>query len=268
VNAVVTTWGLGEYPLMADRLRPAAIAAVDRAEVRSGERVVDVATGTGNAALVAAERGADVVGLDLEPALLALARDRSIGRGLTVRWETADATNLPVADGWADVVLSVFGVMYAIDHDAAARELARCAAPDARIVVASWSPGGFMPAMGSALSAFLPAPPASSGPPSRWGDPSALRELIAPFGLALVGMRDERLTLTFASPAEAVDLLVRTAGHVIAEREKLTVEGRWDDLLAAVHELVATRAAHADDRVRIDLDYLLAEITRRREPRQ
>ncbi len=263
MSAVVTTWGLGEYPLMADRLRPAAVAAVDRAEVRSGERVVDVATGTGKAALVAAERGADVVGVDLEPALLALARERSAGRGLTVRWETADATDLPVADGWADVVLSVFGVMYAVDHGAAARELARCAAPDARIVMASWSPRGFMPAMGSVLSTFLPAPPASSGPPSRWGDPSALRELIAPFGLELVAHSDESLALTFASSAEAVEFLVRTAGHVIAEREQLTVKGRWDDLLVAMHELVEAHAAHAHDRVRLDLYYLLADITRR-----
>ena len=176
-GAIVSTWALGEYPLMAEHLEPAAIAAVDRADVQARDRVLDVATGTGNAALLAAQRGADVVGVDFEPALLTRARHRSAGLGLMVRWETADATALSVPDGWADVVLSVFGVMYASDQAAAARELARCAAPGARIALASWVPGSFMPAMGNALSTFLTPPPPSSGPPSRSGGPQRSGEL-------------------------------------------------------------------------------------------
>jgi SAM-dependent methyltransferase len=246
---------------MAEQLEPAAIAAVDRAGVRSGDRVVDVATGTGNAALLAAKRGADVVGVDFEPALLTQARHRSAGLGLMVRWATADATAVSVPDGWADVVLSVFGVMYASDQEAAARELARCAAPDARIVLASWVPGSFMPAMGSALSTFLAPPPPSSGPPSRWGDPNALESLIAPHGLDLVSHSTESLTLSFGSTGDAVSFLVRTAGHVLAEQELLTARGRWGDLLVSLEQLVEERGTRMGDRVRVDLKYLLATIT-------
>lgn len=99
-----------------------------------GRRVVDVATGTGNAALVAAKRGANVVGVDIEPAPLKLTGRRSGSLGLQVRWEAVEATAVPVPDGWADVVLSVFGVMYVPDQEAAVRELARSVAPSARVV--------------------------------------------------------------------------------------------------------------------------------------
>ena len=259
----MTTWGRGDYPLMAERLEPVAVAAVDLADVGSGDRVVDVASGTGNAALVAAERGGDVVGVDIEPALLKLAGRRATSLGLQVRWETAEATAMPVPDGWADVVLSVFGVMYASDQEAAAHELARCAAPGARVVLASWAPGSFMPAMGGALSAFLPPPPPSSGPPSRWGDPNALEDLLSPHGLGVNSHSTESLALTFVSTEAAVDFLVRTAGHVIAEQESLTAQGRWNDLLAGLEDLVNQRAQQVEGRLRLDMDYLLAVITPR-----
>ncbi|MGH3247236.1 MAG: class I SAM-dependent methyltransferase, partial [Trebonia sp.] len=112
----MTTWGQGDYPLMAERLEPAALAVVEAAGVRAGERVLDVAAGTGNAALLAAARGGRVVGVDFEPALLAVAARRARERGLAVRWLTGDAGALPVAGESADVVVSVFGVMYAGDQ--------------------------------------------------------------------------------------------------------------------------------------------------------
>ncbi len=245
---------------MAARLEPASIAAVDLAQVQPGDRVVDIATGTGNAALAAAARGAEVVGVDFESTLLVEAGARSAALGLKVRWTNADATALPISDGWANVVLSVFGVMYAPDQEVAAIELARCAAPGGRIVLASWVPGSFMPAMGHALSGLL-ARPAGSGPPSRWGDPDALEHLVAPFGLDLVARSTENLTLDFATIGEAVDFLVRTAGHVLAEKRSLTAQGRWGDLLAHLEELVQERARPFERRLCIDLQYLLASLT-------
>lgn len=151
-----TTWGVGEYPLMARHLRPAAVAAVDAAAVLASERVVDVATGTGNVALVAAERGGQVIGVDFEPALLRVAEQRASDAGCDVRWLRGDLAALPVPDDWADVVLSVFGVMYAGDQAAAVGELARVAAPGARVVLASWVPGSVLPAMGQVLNGYLP----------------------------------------------------------------------------------------------------------------
>jgi SAM-dependent methyltransferase len=261
-QAIDTTWGAGEYPLMAERLLPVSITAVDRAEVHAADRVVDVATGTGNAALLAAARGAEVVGVDFERSLLTVAEQRSVDSGLRVRWETADIAALPVPDAWATVVLSVFGVMYAPDHEAAVAELARCAAPEARIVLASWVPGSFVPAMGQALSDFLPPPPPSTGPPSRWGDVAAVEALFASAGMHVVSLRTENLTLTFADAGDAADFLVRTAGHVVAERQRLTAEARWDDLIAVMTELADNRGRHHSGRLDLDLEYLLSTATR------
>lgn len=137
MDSAATTWGAGDYPHMAHVLEPAAAAAVDAAHVVSGDRVNDVATGTGNAALLASARGAQVIGVDFEPALLRIAEQRARDADRDVRWVRCDAHALPVPSGSVDVVLSVFGVMYVPDHAAAAAaELARVAAA-AR--ASSWS---------------------------------------------------------------------------------------------------------------------------------
>lgn len=259
----MTTWGAGEYRLMAERLDPVAVAAVEAAAVTASDRVVDVATGTGNAALIASGLGADVIGVDFEPALLDIAKARAAESRAGVRWEVADVTAIPVRDAWASVVVSVFGVMYAADHDAAARELTRCVARDGRIVLASWVPGSFMPAMGQALGAFLPPPPAGSGPPSRWGDPSELDTLFGPNGVHVTRHSTNTLTMSFDGASEASDFLIRTAGNVIAERERLTEEGHWTEMQAAIHQLVEARCEASGNECRIGFDYLLATITAR-----
>lgn len=256
VSNPATTWGAGDYPLMARQLRPAALAAVDAAAVVPGDRIVDVATGTGNAALLAAERGGKVAGVDFEPALLQLARARITAT--EVEWLQGDLEALPVPDHSADVVLSVFGVMYAADHAIAARELARIAAPGARVVLASWVPGSTMPAMGQVLSDYLPPPPAAGGPPSRWGDPVALGALLEPHELRLTSTAPRQLTLRFSSADAAADFLVRTAGHIVSERDRLIAEGRWDELHDDLRGFVEQRAERSGNNVVLPLDYLLA----------
>ena len=257
----MTTWGQGDYPLMAERLEPAAVAVVEAAAVSAGERVLDVAAGTGNAALLAAARGARVVGVDFEPALLAVAARRSRERGLAVQWLPGDAVALPVAGESADVVVSVFGVMYAADHAGAARELARAAAPAARVVLACWTPGSVMPAMGQVLGAYLP-PPAAGGPPSRWGDAEAIAGLLGAAGLRLARTSVRRLELAFDNAAACADFLIRTAGHVVSEQARLRREGRWDDLRSDVRAFVQDRAEAGRGRLALPLEYLLAEAVR------
>lgn len=239
-------------------LEPAASAAVDAAAVGPGDRVVDVATGTGNGALLAAERGGQVAGIDFEPALLRLAEQRSRDAARDVRWLRGDLEHLPVPNDSADVVLSVFGVMYATDHAAAAAELARVAAPGARIVLASWVPGGVMPAMGQVLSDYLPPPPAGSGPPSRWGDLAALQTLLEDSGLYLTATSSEHLVLAFPDAPAAADFLIRTAGHVITEQQRLTDDGRWNDLRHDLITFVQDRAEATTDQIHLTLDYLLS----------
>jgi len=258
VSGPETTWGVGEYPLMARQLEPAAVAAVDAAAVLAGERIVDVATGTGNAALVAAERGGQVIGVDFEPALLRLAEQRARDVGRDVRWLRGDLAALPVPDESADVVLSVFGVMYATDQPAAARELARVAAPGARVVLASWVPGSVLPAMGQILGGYLPPAPASSGPPSRWGDAATLKTLLEDSGLRLTAASVQRLAVDFPDAPAAADFLIRTAGHVVSEQQRLTDNGRWDELRYDLVSFVQQRADPNSNTLRLTLEYLLA----------
>jgi SAM-dependent methyltransferase len=263
-DAPATTWGAGDYPLMAQRLRGAAKRVVERARVAPGERVLDVACGTGNAALLAAARGAaEVVGVDLEPALLDVARLRASEVRAEIAWVEGDATALPVAGGF-DAVLSVFGVMYALDQDAAAAELERVCDPGGRVVLASWVPGSFMPALGAAVAPFLPAPPSAGAPPARWGDEGAVRELLGGAGLDVVHTERESLVVSAPDRMNAVAFLVKTAGNVLAERARLEREGRWGALLAAISGLVNERnTGTPGGNVALPCEYLLVEATRR-----
>jgi SAM-dependent methyltransferase len=252
-----TTWGVGEYELIAQRLEPAADAIVELADVGADDRVLDVACGTGNAALLAAGRGAVVTGLDIEPRLLEIAHTRARAAALDVRW-VCDHVERTMLDGATfSVVLSAFGVMYAPNHDAAAAALARFGTPAARVALAAWAPGSFMPAMGGALAPYLPPPPPGGGPPSRWGDAAAVAQLLEPHGLRIRDRSTSSLSLSFAGRDQAVDFLIRTAGHVRAEQQRLEREGRWQDLRRDLGELVATRDEGDGSRTELRCEYLL-----------
>ncbi|MEV6069125.1 methyltransferase domain-containing protein [Nocardia sp. NPDC052001] len=258
MNDSATTWGSGDYPLMARYLEPAALAAVEAAGIAPGDRVIDVATGTGNAALAAAARGGAVVGVDFEPALLRVARERGVKAGAEIRWLTGAVEELPVQDDSADVALSVFGVMYAGDHTGAARELARVTAPGGRVALASWVPGSVLPDMGRVLGEFLPPPPAASGPPSAWGDAAGLATILEPHRLRITAVTRGQLTLPFSGVGAGVDFLIRTAGHIVREQDRLTAAGRWEDLRYALRLFIEQRAEHRGDGLALPLDYLLA----------
>ncbi|MFI1460680.1 class I SAM-dependent methyltransferase [Nocardia carnea] len=258
MNSPMTTWGAGDYPSMGRHLRSAAKAAVEAAAVGPGDRVFDIATGTGNAALLAARCGGRVTGIDFEPALLRSAEERARCAGFDIEWLCGDLAALPVPDRSADVVLSVFGAMYATDHQAAARELARVAAPGARVVLVSWQPGSVLPAMGQVLAPYLPPPPISSGPPSRWGESTALTEILEPHQLRLTATSSGRVTLPFSSAEEAAGFLIRTAGHVMSEQDRLTADRRWDELHRDMRRFVEQRAKHHHDQLVLPLDYLVA----------
>jgi SAM-dependent methyltransferase len=195
VRATRTGWAVGDYPTMARRLMPVAEVVVAAAVIRPGDRVVDVATGTGNAALLAAKCGARTTGVDLEPALLTLARVRAADAGLQVEWRVGDAIRLPLPDNSAEVILSVFGVIYADDHDAAARELCRVCAASGRMVLAAWTPGSFLPVMGRVLGGYLPPPPTGGNPPSQWGDRELVGQLLETAGLRVTSAVQHRMYL-------------------------------------------------------------------------
>ena len=211
-------------------MAPVAHGIVEVTAPQPGSHVIDVATGTGNAALVAAARGARVTGVDLEPRLLDIARERSRDSGVEVEWLLGDVESLPIADAAAETVLSVFGVMYASDHAAAADELARVTRPGGELGLASWRPGSAMAAIGNVLAAYLPAPPASSGPPTAWGDEAQVTALIADAGFRVHTASEQAIALQFTDAQSGADFLVRTAGHAIQAETALRETGRWQQL--------------------------------------
>jgi SAM-dependent methyltransferase len=243
---------------MAQALDPVSAQLVDAGRVSRGDRVVDVATGTGNAALRAAQTGASVVGVDFEPTLLARAAERAHLAGLEVSFIEGDAEALPVASEEADVVLSAFGVMYALDHAAAARELVRVLAPRGRIALASWLPESFMPAMGAVIAPYIAPPPPASSPPARWGDPDYLRRVLGEAGAKLHETHPDQLTLSFEHAEAAADFLIRTAGHIVSVRGRLEASGRWASLREDLVTFVEQNAEPLASGIALGLGHLVA----------
>jgi SAM-dependent methyltransferase len=172
-------------------------------DIRPGERVLDVAAGTGNAALAAARRGAEVTATDFVERLLAVAARRADVEGLALRTQVADAQQLPFADGEFDAVLSTFGVMFAADQQRAADELLRVCRPGGRIGLTCWTPTGLIGSSQRVMAQF--GPPAGPGPrPIAWGTPERIREL---FGDRLrdVRFRVRSTDLCGSSAAERVE---------------------------------------------------------------
>ncbi len=182
-------WSAGTYELTAAQLAPAAERAVAAARITPGERVLDVACGTGNAALLAAMGGAQVTGVDRAERLLEVAAGRARAAGVEVDWRPGDALALPVQDDAFDAVLSVFGVIFA-EAEPAVAELVRVAAPEGRVVLVTWTREGVIAAgsgvvrraVAEAGSAALAGPTADDDGERvtrDWGDPAHLEALFA-----------------------------------------------------------------------------------------
>jgi SAM-dependent methyltransferase len=238
-------WSVGHYEETARQLLPAAELLVAEAAPLDGKRVVDVGCGTGNAALLAAARGARATGVDPALRLLEVARRRAATAALEVTFLEGEAAALPLADKSADVLLSVFGVIFGPDPQAAAAELARVAADDGRILLTAWIPGGAISRMNQVGQAAVlralgaPAPP----PPFPWHDPVALNQLFAPHGFSLT-VKEHRLSFTAASPRDHLDR--DSANHPLAVtgRQILERHGTADE--TSTQLLAILEAANED----------------------
>ena len=166
-------WAWGDYPrIVHDVVAPLGPVLVESAGVRAGQRVLDVAAGTGNAAVPAARTGADVVATDLTPELLEVGEREAREHGLDLAWEVADAEALPYPDADFDAVLSCIGVMFAPHHQAAADELLRVCRPGGTVGLLSWTPTGFVGELFSTMKPYAAPPPPGVQPPPLWGSPA------------------------------------------------------------------------------------------------
>src|SRR3954452_15712463 len=161
-------WASGDFAVVASRIVLAAELLCDSADLHAGWRVLDVATGTGNAAIAAARLGCTAVGVDYVPALLEQGRRRAVAEGLSVELLEGDAEDLPFRDGSFNAVTSVFGSMFAPDHAKAAAELLRVTGPGATIALPSWPPASFIGELFRTVTAYVP-PPAGVQSPMLWG---------------------------------------------------------------------------------------------------
>src|SRR5215204_3303102 len=168
------TWASGDYHMIGTQILLSSELLIEALDVHAGERVLDVATGSGNAALAAARRGCSVVGLDYGPVLLERARMRAAAEGVTADFIEADAEALPFGDGSFDVVTSVFGAMFAPDQERTAHELARVTRPGGRIGLVAHAPEGFIGQVFKTNGRHL-APPAGLRSPLLWGTEERLR---------------------------------------------------------------------------------------------
>jgi SAM-dependent methyltransferase len=236
-------WSAGDYAVVGTTLQIVGETLCEALDLRAGERVLDIAAGNGNATLAAARRWAEVTSTDYVPALLERGRARASAEGLTVRFEQADAENLPYAEASFDVVLSTFGVMFAPDQDKAAAEMARVCKPGGRIGLANWTPSSFVGELFKLLGRYMP-PPAGVRSPSLWGTEERLREL---FGNRLdsitIARRD--FVMRYRSAAHWLDVFRTFYGPI--EKAFGALDGAKRESLAAELITLAERFNRATD---------------------
>lgn len=232
------TWASGDYDAVANGIWEAGERIVRRVGVRPGERVLDVAAGTGNAAIRAASAGGRVTALDLTPELFPAGRRRAAEAGVELDWVEGDAEALPFEDESFDVVISTFGVMFAPRHEVAAREMARVLRPGGRIGLANWVPDGTIAHLFTTVAAELPPPPPFAQPPLAWGDPAHVTALFDDTGIELVAERDALPIDPDVEVDEATEFYINAFGPLVMARRTLSEQGRWDDLAARLPAVI------------------------------
>lgn len=210
-------WASGSYPTVVDEVVHALGGIlVETLDIRPGQRVLDVAAGTGTSAIPSAQRGAEVVATDLTPELLAVGQAAAAAEGVGLTWQTADAEALPFADAEFDVVMSSIGVMFAPHHQLAADEIVRVCRPGGTIGVLSWTPPGFIGQLFATMKPYAPPPPPGASPAPLWGSLEHVRALFGDRVQDVVAHQQELVVDRFASGAEFRDFFKANYGPTIA----------------------------------------------------
>lgn len=253
------TWATGDFNVISRLTMPMSEDLIRAADPHAGQRVLDVACGTGNSALVAGRRHCRVTGIDYVPALIERARIRAKAEDMDIDFHVGDAQALPFPDASFDVVLSAIGVMFAPDQERAASELLRVCRPGGTIGLASWMPEGFGGDFFAAHARHVPPPPGIK-PPTRWGTEEGLVELL---GTGTGCLKSERRTFFayYHSPDHAVEVHRTYFGPTI--RAFQTVDEAEQESLRRDIQEVFTRYNRATDGTAIvEYQYLLTVATR------
>ncbi len=256
-------WASGDYPSMVETfLLPLGPRLVEACGIGAGMRVLDVASGTGNAAIPAAQRGAKVIASDLTPSLLEAGRARAEAEGLELEWVEADAERLPFDAASFDVVMSSIGAMFAPHHQDVADELVRVCRPGGTIGLMSWTPEGMIGALFRTMGPFAPSPPPGAQPPPLWGSEAHVREL---FGDRVELRRLEREMLevkAFARPHDYGEHFKDRYGPTIAARTNASRGDREAEFDEALDRFCDEWNLGTPDQARFEQEYLLAVGTR------
>jgi SAM-dependent methyltransferase len=252
-------WSAGDYAVIGTTLQIVGEELCEALDLRSGQKVLDVAAGNGNVSLAAARRWCDVVATDYVPTLLDRARERAEAERLAIRFQEADAEALPFADGSFDVVVSTFGVMFTPDQDRAAAELLRVCRSGGKIGLANWTPDGFIGQLFKTIGKHLP-PPAGVKSPALWGKRERLEEL---FGRKAASIQANRKHFIFRyrSPEHWLDVFKTFYGPVLKAFAALSPDAQ-DALREDFLRLSAEFNRSGDDTMIIPSEYLEVVIVR------
>jgi ubiquinone/menaquinone biosynthesis C-methylase UbiE len=254
------TWASGNYAVIGNQLVIMGERLCEAVDVHSGQKVLDVATGSGNAAISAARRYCDVTGIDYVPELIEQAKERAGAERLEIIFEVGDAENLPYPDASFDVVLSTVGVMFAPDQEKTAGELLRVCKPGGKIGLANWTPDGFIGNMFRTVGKHVPPPPGIK-PPPLWGTEERLREL---FGEGVSALRTTRhsYAFRFLSAKHLIKTFRTYYGPVHKAFESLDAAGQ-DAFARDLEELLQNWNISGDETVVAPSDYLEVVAVRR-----
>ena len=237
------TWAAGDYDAIASGIWAVGESVVRRVGILAGDQVLDIACGTGNAAVPAAAAGGRVTGVDLTPELFPAARRRAVEADVELELVEGDAELLPFADNAFDVVLSTFGVMFAPRHEVAARELVRVLRPGGRVGLANWTQEGTAGSLFAATGRHLPQPPIGARSPLLWGREAYVRDLFAGAGIELDCVRERVPQKPDIDLARAVAFYLDKFGPLVTARTQLEAQGRWAAAEPEISEAVATMVA-------------------------
>ncbi|MBU1362084.1 MAG: class I SAM-dependent methyltransferase [Gammaproteobacteria bacterium] len=255
-----SAWASGDYALIGTTLQIVGEQLAEACDLRTDERVLDVAAGNGNATLAAARRGCVVTSTDYVAALLDRGAERAASERLQVDFQVADAEALPFEDGRFDAVVSTFGVMFTPDQNKAAAELARVCRPGGRIGLANWTPDGFIGRLFKTLGRHLP-PPAGVQPPSRWGVEDNLRAMFGNDAAAIVAT-SRTFNFRYRSAAHFIDVFRTWYGPVHKAFAALP-EDKAQALEHDLTELLNTMNRAGPSSLVVPGEYLEVVVTRR-----